>query len=110
VGEQHDRVVTVLPQVPLHRRADPLLGAVDHAPPNPCGRPEIDDLHVETASRKTELEDAAEVAAALRVVGPPAGEALDGRQSVVDRLRCPLLRCRCRDPNPVQDVHHLDLP
>ena len=52
--------VAVLAQVPVDRRADPLLGAVDDLPCHVLGRALLDDLHVEATGREPELEHAAD--------------------------------------------------
>src|SRR4051794_13191361 len=52
VREQHDRVVAVLPELPVDRRADPLRRPVHHLPGHPLARRGLEDLHVEAADRR----------------------------------------------------------
>ena len=100
VFEQDGGVVALLLEVPADRRADPFVGPVDHEPAHLLGGFELGHPHVETAGREAELDRPADIAVAVGIVRPPAGEAFDGRQCRVDVVR------RRQDPDLVENVHH----
>ena len=65
---------------------------------------QLENLHVETAVTKAELEHAANLAFAARVARPPARKAFDGGQCRIDILR----RGRF-DSDLMQNVRHICL-
>jgi hypothetical protein len=61
----------------------------------------LENLHVETARRKAELEHAADLTLPLRVVRPPTGETFASGQCRVHFIQGRL------DSNSMQNIGHL---
>src|SRR5580704_14947895 len=82
--------VGFLPEIKAYCRADPFFGSLDDLPAHALAAIELENLHVETAVAKAELEHAAGLAFALRVGCPPSGKTFTRGQclvNVVERRR-----------------------
>jgi hypothetical protein len=62
----------------------------------------LENLHVDTAGAKAELEHSADSAFPLRVVRPPAAKTFARGQCLVG-----IIQGRRFDSNSVQDIHHI---
>src|SRR5271170_6743322 len=80
VLEEDDGPVAVLFEVEAYLCAEPFFRPVDHLPENPLAGLQLENLHVETAAAKAELEHAANLAFPSRAARPPARKAFDGGQ------------------------------
>ena len=74
VFEEDDGPGTLLFEIEAYLCADPFFGAVDHLPKHVLGGMKLENLHVEAAAVKAELEHSADFAFPLYVVRPPAAK------------------------------------
>src|SRR5580658_8906448 len=87
VLEKNNGPIAVLFEVETYYRAEPFFRPVDHLPENTLAGLQLENLHVEAAVAKAELEDAAGLAVAARVARPPSGKTFDSGQGLIDILR-----------------------
>src|ERR1700691_4685911 len=84
VLEKNDCPIAVLCEVEADLCAEPFFRPVDHLPENTFARFKLENLHVEAAVTETKLQLAADLAFAPRVARPPARQAFDRGQCVID--------------------------
>src|SRR5262249_62046327 len=94
--------VAVLFEAEAYLWAKPLFGPVDHLPQDVLGGLKLENLHVEAAGAKAELEHAADLAFSSRVARPPAGKAFDRGQCLID-----IVQRRRFDSDFMQDIRHI---
>src|SRR4029077_5096879 len=102
VLEQDDGPVAFLFELEAYLGADPFFGTVDLLPLHAFGGLSLQDLHVETAGAKAELDHAADLAFPLRVDGPPRGKTFERGQCLVD-----IIQGTRFDSDFVQNIGHI---
>src|ERR1700722_6778936 len=102
VLEKNNRPIAILAEVETDFCSDPFFRPVDHLPEYAFAGFQPGDLHVETAGAEAELQLAADLAFAARGSGPPARQAVNRGQCVVDTVE----RCRF-DSDLMQNVRHV---
>ncbi len=100
--EENNGPVTVLCQIEADLGAEPFFRAVNHLPQNALAGLQFENLHVEAAFAKAELQLAADLAFSLSVARPPAGKPRNGGQCVID-----IVQRRRFDSNLMQNVRHV---
>jgi hypothetical protein len=78
VFEQNNGPIAILFEAEAYLCAAPFFGPVDHLPQHPLAGLKLENLHVEAAVTKAELQHAADLAFPSRVTRPPARKSFDG--------------------------------